>query len=672
MGFVRHAIVATVLAAGAADVAHGAEHFSAPQQIIPGRALIKLAPDVAARGRGDVVIAPKALADIEARTGVHLQLVKRSVLGWLVVELSADDLKDPTEAETKQLIARVEHDRSVAAVAENRWARAFATPNDPNLTQMWNITSANLINAWDDEQGNNAQRVGVVDTGLIRNHEDVGAKAVAGFDFISSASTAGDGNGRDPDFQDNGDACNGSNSSFHGTHVAGTIAAFTDNGVGISGVNWNARLSVVRALGRCGGDIVDIMEGSLWLAGGQIAGVPAIGADAVKVMNLSLGSQGSCTAFEQDVINAIDAAGVVFVAAAGNDGGAVNSPANCNNVVAVAAHGPNRARAPYSSFGNQIDIVAPGGDLRNFGQAGGILSTVGPNTNGYAFFEGTSMAAPHVTGVVSLMQAKDPTVNRSKAESTLVASGVSCTNCSGKVALNAAGALAQLVRGGPPVEPPPPPPPPLGDDAMEENDVAGAALEISCGASLDLVALERDQDWFFVDVDPGPLALNIDGGAADLDLYIVRNDSEIVIRSEGTTGVEAINADVTRTQRLQILVNPFANESAAASGPYSLSLSCTGATAPVEPPVEPDPDPGVDPTPDPTPDPGDPDPSDPDPADPDPIEPDPDGDEPGDPAPLPAGNSAPGAAGGCAQAGSGSGVAFAALALTLVRRRRRR
>ena len=106
----------------------------------------------------------------------------------------------------------------------------------------------------------------------------------------------------------------------------------------------------------------------------------------------------------------------------------------------MAAHGPNRARAPYSSFGTQIDIVAPGGDLRNFGQAGGILSTLGPNTSAYAFYEGTSMAAPHVTGVISLMQAKDPTVNRAKAESALIAGGVSCTNCSGKVSLDAAGA----------------------------------------------------------------------------------------------------------------------------------------------------------------------------------------------------------------------------------------
>jgi serine protease len=672
MGFVRCAFAAVVALFASAAVANAP---MSPDEIIPGRALLKLAHDVtvdgaasqrATNGPFGAFVDVKALQAIEGRTGIQLQVVKRSILGWLVVDIATPALSKPTERQTRDLIAALARDEGVAAASENRWARAFATPSDPNLNQMWNITSANLLTAWDDEQGNATQRIGVVDTGLIRTHEDVGAKAVAGFDFISSASTAGDGNGRDADFQDVGDACNGSNNSFHGTHVAGTIAAFTDNGVGIAGVNWNARLSVVRALGRCGGDIVDIMEGSLWLAGGQIAGVPNIGADRVSVMNLSLGSRGSCTAFEQDAINAIDAAGVVFVAAAGNDGGAVNSPANCNNVISVAAHGPSRARAPYSSFGTQIDIVAPGGDLQGFGAAGGILSTLGPTTNAYSFYEGTSMAAPHVTGVVSLMQAKDPSVDRTKAETALIAGGVGCTNCSGKVALDAAGALAQLVRGGTPVEPPPP----LVDDDLEENDVAADAVELQCGANLNLVALERDQDWFFVDVDPGPLSLNINGGTNDLDLYILRNNTEILVRSEGATGVEAINADVTRTQRLQILVNPFADGDSAASGAYTLTLSCTGATSPIEPDPT-DPDPGVDP------DPGiEPEPTDPV-TPPGPGDGDDDEEEPGDGDDVPAGPAAsggpPGAAGGCAQGGSAfAWPAVFAAALVFVRRRRRR
>lgn len=571
-----------------------------PETHLPGRALLKLRPTSRAAAALVDVDALKALG---ARTGLELSLVKQSILGWLVVDLRPVGGGAPDEDETLALIARLAADDAVAAASENRWARAFATPNDPSFNQMWHLSQTRLPAAWDDEQGNSAQRIGVVDTGLLRNHEDVGSKAVVGFDFIGNGTTAGDGDGRDADFTDNGDSCNGSANSFHGTHVAGTIAAATDNGVGIAGVNWNARLAIVRALGRCGGDIVDIMEGSVWLAGGQVAGVPSIGADRVTVMNLSLGSRGNCTAFEQDAVNAIDAAGVVFVAAAGNDGGVVNSPANCNNVVSVAAHDRSMSRASYSSFGAQIDIVAPGGDISG-GYQNGVLSTLGPTTNAYAFYQGTSMAAPHVAGVISLLQAKDPSLGRVKAEQALIQGGQACSNCSGKVALDAAGALAQVVRGGSPPDPVDPTDPPAVDDAFEDNDLVAVARRLRCGDTHDLVALPRDQDWFFVDVDVGPFSVGIDAGAADFDLYLVRDDTEILLRSETTTGVESITADVTRPQRLQLLVNPFANDTSAATGPYRLTLSCT-ATADTPPPDPTEPAP-VDPT-DPAPvDPGDP------------------------------------------------------------------
>src|SRR5262249_40636771 len=160
---------------------------------------------------------------------------------------------------------------------------------------------------------------------LDRSHEDVGQRAVGGFDFISDAGTGNDGNGRDSDFNDAGDACPqfGSGDSFHGTHVAATIGATADNGVGVVGLNWNAGLVIARAVGVCGGDIVDIGEAAVWLAGGHIDNVPDVGANKVSVMNLSLGSDQTCSQFEQDAVDFVNAQGSIFVVAAGNSAGPV-------------------------------------------------------------------------------------------------------------------------------------------------------------------------------------------------------------------------------------------------------------------------------------------------------------------------------------------------------------
>jgi hypothetical protein len=182
---------------------------------------------------------------------------------------------------------------------------------------------------------------------------------------------------------------------------------------------------------------------------------------------------------------------------------------------------------------------------------------------------------------------------------------------------------------------------------------------VRCGDTHNLKALARDQDWFFVDVDAGPLALSIDGGQTDLDLYIVRNDTEILLRSESGTGVEALTADVTRNQRLQILVNPFADATTAASGPYTLTLTCTAAAdTPPPDPTEPDP---VDPTPDPV----------------DPVGEGEgeggsgEGEGEGEGAALNGQLVAPLAAGGCSAGASSDAIAPVALGVFLMARRRR-
>ena len=568
----------------------------APVSRVPGLAVLKLYEMPARRlawPRADDDRAQRALKDLSARTHVDVSLVRPTLFGWALVQVrDARTRKAPDEPQTLALIERLRADTAVEAVVDNRWLRPLTTPNDPGFSDMWHLSEINAESAWDVTRGVSSQRIGVVDTGLIRGHEDVGHRAVAGYDFISGDNST-DGNGRDPDYQDTGDACPqlGSGNTFHGTHVAGTIGAGTDNGLGISGVNWNAGLVIVRALGACGGNLVDIMEGAAWLAGAGIDGVPGVGANKVSVMNLSLGSADACDAFSQDVIDFIDGEGVVFVAASGNDGGPVGSPANCNGVIAVAAHGPNRALTGYSSFGPEIDVVGPGGDQR-LGRDQGVLSTLGPGNGDYAYYEGTSMAAPHVAGVVSLLQALDPTIHRAQAEALFAQNGGSCSGCEGKPALDA----NAVVRAVTPTTPPPDPEPTPTDDDLEENDSAQEAQRIECGNILELVAGENDQDWFIVEADPGRVQVSLSASnGADLDLYLLKDPQNRLAASETDSGEENIDIEFSGGDAF-VVVSPYVNNAGvSAAGAYSLTVSCTenGVVDPGVPP--PPPGPGVDP-----------------------------------------------------------------------------
>jgi serine protease len=657
-----------------------------PRHRVPGQALVRLRAD-----KAGAALPSSTLKQIAARTGLQVRLVRQAALGWLLVDVAEPGVR-PDEDATVGLVARLAKDPAVVDVSENKWMHALAVANDARRGEMWNLDIIGANSAWDVTQGTTSQRIGIVDTGLLRTHEDVGAKGIAGYDFVSNDPVdcngdgvadvlrANDGDDRDPDFTDPGDGFGGPD-SFHGTHVAGTIAAQTNNGLGVSGINWNAKLVIARALGRCGGDLADIIDAVTWLAGVQVPGVPSVGANKVSVINLSLGSDGACGAAEQSAVDAVNAAGVVFVAAAGNSSSnnfqaPVGSPANCSGVVTVAAHERNRNLTVYSSFGPEVEIVAPGGDV-SAGEAGGVLSTLGPSSATYAFYQGTSMAAPHITGIISLMQSINPTLSRTAITQILQSTGVACGNCGGKPAVDAAAAVRAVP---PPTSPPPDPvdpPPTTGDDNREENDVAGQEAVIACGARSNLMALAHDQDWFAVDAAPGSMTVSISGGANDLDLYVVRNGNEVVARSNGGTGDESITGNVDTAHRVVILVDPFsdANTGAAAQGPYTLSLDCTQDGAPPPDPVDPPPPDPTDPT-DPT-DPSDPtDPTDPtDPSDPtDPTDPgDPSGGDVDGPA---AGGGTTGLVvdGGCAQTASSStaSAALPLVALLALARRRRR
>lgn len=331
---------------------------------------------------------------------------------------------------TLSAIKRLRADPNVEYAEPNYIRRAKAVPNDEYYRFQWHYPLINLPAAWDITTGSNTVTVAVIDTGVLHGHPDLQGKLLPGYDFISNAASARDGNGPDNNPEDEGDAeTPGGGSSFHGTHVAGTVSAASNDGIGVAGVAWNARIMPLRVLGVGGGTSFDITQAVLYAAGlaNSSGTLPAQRAD---IINLSLGGGGSSQA-EQNIYNQARAAGVIIVAAAGNEATATPSyPASYNGVVSVSAVSINRTLASYSNFGASIDIAAPGGDA---GDANGdgyvdrVLSTSADDTSGqveynYQFHNGTSMAAPHVAGVFALMKSVNPALTPDEID-TLLAAG---------------------------------------------------------------------------------------------------------------------------------------------------------------------------------------------------------------------------------------------------------
>lgn len=280
-----------------------------------------------------------------------------------------------------------------------------STPNDTNFDALWGLTSIHSQQAWDYTDGSVADDpviVAVVDSGIFPNHPDIQGALIQGYDVISSAEEAGDGDGYDsdptPDSTQEG--------ATHGLHVTGTIAATAFNNMGIAGIAPGVKIMPVRAIGSdSSGSSLDIATGILYAAGlpNDTGLIPEKRAD---IINLSLGGTSNSTAVRLAVEDAINA-GVIVVAANGNSGNDIPMyPAALDRVIGVSAYNKNKELAYYSNYGDTTDISAPGG-----GTTGGILSLNATNTEGsieygYSYRIGTSMATPHVSGALALLIAE--------------------------------------------------------------------------------------------------------------------------------------------------------------------------------------------------------------------------------------------------------------------------
>lgn len=467
-------------------------------------------------------------------------------------------------------------------------------PNDPYYAQyQWHFNNAvggaDVEKAWTKADGDGVI-VAVLDTGITQHSDLDESLADAGYDFINDAFVSGrDADGRVPGGWDTGDwttedpwmseCTDASNppeaSSWHGTHVSGTIAELTDNGVGMAGVAHAARVLPVRVLGHCGGYTSDIADAIVWASGGHVDGVPD-NPNPAQVISMSLGGTGQCTA--DDVTGAAIAGaisrGVTVVVAAGNSNADVGgfSPASCPGVIAVASNGITGKRAFYSNYGNGVTISAPGGgiyqDDASSGQQanpeGFVWSTINdgttvPSTEDYGGMAGTSQATPHVAGTVALILSAEAAADRPISTPAEIKSILTSTSRPFPVAedqpigagiLDASAAVDSALG----IEPPPEIAVTLGNGSVLAQQTGGT------GATT----------LYALDVPAGARSLNLRtyGGSGDVTVYVKAgsapakdgSDADFTSARPGNTETVTIASPKTATYYIRVVgVQAYAN-----------------------------------------------------------------------------------------------------------------
>jgi len=423
-----------VSAADLANYADRANFTAASDQVLYTRYIVTYADDAPERSLESARAVD--FARVSRETGLSVKPVRTLATGAHLVEIDMGKRSAGSYADAaREVMVAFARNQAVTYVEPDRVMRALLTPNDTYFANQWDLTDSvggiRMPAGWDITNASGV-RVAVLDTG-IAPHSDLAGQTVGGYDFISSSSAARDGNGRDSNPNDEGDwygnnECGvgypASSSSWHGTHVTGTIVALTNNSKGIAGMAYGAKVVPVRVLGKCGGSVSDIVDAIVWASGGTVSGVPA-NANPAKVLSLSLGGGGACGSF-QSAINSARSRGAVFVVAAGNESQNVSnsSPANCSGVISVAATTKTGSRASYSNYGSTIVVSAPGGD--GSGGSGDILSTLnsGTTTQGsetYAYYAGTSMATPHVSALAAAIFALKPNATPDEVKNYITA-----------------------------------------------------------------------------------------------------------------------------------------------------------------------------------------------------------------------------------------------------------
>ncbi|MBX3655969.1 MAG: S8 family peptidase [Ramlibacter sp.] len=378
--------------------------------------------------------ARERISAVAQSTGVSMRASHQISGAYHVIEFDAPLRGAALEA----LAQRMRYNPDVESVEPDVLIHRQAVPNDPQFaSRQWhlqapglNAAPLNMPAAWDRTTGT-AVTVAVLDTGVRPGHPDLAGKLLPGYDFVSEVEYANDGDGRDADPSDPGDwvttaeassgvfaGCSAENSSWHGTFIAGQIAALTNNATGVAGVSWGARVLPVRVSGKCGAFLSDILDGMRWAAGLPVTGVPA-NANPARIINLSFGGDSPCSASYQKVIDEITAAGSLLVVAAGNEGAVLRRPADCRNVLAVGAVRADGLKVSYSNVGSNMALMAPGGDgslalysLDNTGLRGPVNDTYGEKI-------GTSFSAPQAAGIAALMLSVNPALSPAQIVSSM-------------------------------------------------------------------------------------------------------------------------------------------------------------------------------------------------------------------------------------------------------------